>query len=142
MRIALPLLLIVSLAGCAAVTPGYSPDTPAPDQAAKGPSMLKPFNGGSMVAGDRYAVSTEERALSCSKITGSMHVMMSRLRDSANRPKPGAATTAMQATAKPFIGAGANLDVSDEIKQTRARLKAYNDLLAEKKCKTLDIANA
>ena len=131
----LPLLLILPLTGCAAVAPGYSP--PSVDRT---PAQLRPFNGGAMDGGGRYVVSTEERALSCSKLTGSMHVMMSRLKDSASRPQPGASTKAVQAAIKPFGGDGANLDVGDEIKQARARLKAYNDLLAEKKCKTMDLA--
>ena len=136
MRTIVPLLLILSLTGCAAAKPGFSPDT-----GANIPTQFKPFNGGAVDAGGRYVVSTEERALSCSKLTGSMQIMISRLKDSANRPKPSGTAIAMQATAKPFIGAGANLDVGDEIKQARARLKAYNELLAGKKCKTVDIAN-
>lgn len=136
MRAIGPILLIFALTGCAAVQPGFSPDA-----GANVPAQFKPFNGGTMQAGGQYTVSQEERALPCSKLTGSMQVIMSRLKDSASRPKPGGATIAMQSTAKPFIGGGANLDVGDEIKQARARLKAYNELLAEKKCKTLDIAN-
>jgi len=65
---------------------------------------------------------------------------MSRLKDSDNRPRPSAITEAMQGAMQPMVGKGANLDVDDEVKQARARLKAYNDLLAEKKCKTLDIS--
>ena len=87
-----------------------------------------------------YVVSAEERALSCPKLTGSMQIIMSRLKDSPNRPKVTSTTTTMQAAAKPFFGGGSNLDVDEENRQSRARLKAYNDLLAEKKCKTLDIA--
>lgn len=129
------LLLIIPLAGCAAAAPGFQPDAPS-----KLPAQFQPFNGGGVDKSGRYVVSNEERALSCPKLTGSMHVMISRLKDSANRPRAGTATTTMQTAAKPFSGGGANLDVDVEIQQARARLKAYNDLLAEKKCKTLDIA--
>ena len=131
------LLLTIVLTGCGAVVPGYSPDGPA-----KVPAALKPFNGGAMDASGRYVVSAEERALTCPKLTGSMQVVMSRLKDSANRPRPSATTTTMQALSQPFQGQGANLDVDDEIKQARARLKAYNELLAEKQCKTVDISGA
>jgi hypothetical protein len=131
-----PLLLMLALTGCAAAKPGFSPDA-----GANVPAQFKPFNGGTLQAGGQYTVSQEERALSCSKLTGSMQVIMSRLKDSASRPKPSGTAIVMQSTAKPFIGGGSNLDVNDEIKQARARLKAYNELLAEKKCKTLDIAN-
>ena len=66
--------------------------------------------------------------------------MISRLKDSAHRPRAGVLTKGMQAAAQPFSGQGANLDVDDEIKQARARLKAYNALLTEKQCKTVDIS--
>lgn len=136
MRTAAPLLwLTLSLAGCAAAAPGYSPDGPA-----KVPAQLTPFHGGTIEKSGTYIVSAEERALSCPKLTGSMQIIMSRLKDSPNRPKVTSTTTTMQAAAKPFFGGGSNLDVDEENRQSRARLKAYNDLLAEKKCKTLDIA--
>ena len=132
-------LSLCLLAGCAAVAPGYSPDEPA-----KLAPALQPFNGGSMSSSGRYIVSTEERALTCGKLTGSMQVIMSRLKDSANRPRAGAVASAMQTATQPFVSKGAtkgaDLDVDNEIVQARARLKAYNELLAEKKCKTLDIA--
>jgi hypothetical protein len=133
---AFALLLIVPLAGCASATPGYTPEGPTRNV----PPQLRPFNGGTVDKGGTYVVTAEERALSCQKLTGSMQVIMSRLKDSANRPRPSTSTTTMQTLSKPFSGGGANLDVDVEIQQSRARLKAYNELLAEKKCKTLDIS--
>lgn len=130
------LLLIVPLAACASASPGFRPDGPT----SKLPPQLHPFNGGAVDKGGSYVVTAEERALSCQKLTGSMQVIISRLKDSANRPRPSATTTTVQAVATPIFGGGANLDVDVEIRQSRARLKAYNDLLAEKKCKTLDIS--
>jgi len=124
------------LSGCAAAVIGYTPASGSRPT----PTALQPFNGGSMSQSGRYIVSDEERELSCGKLTGSMHVIMSRLKDSANRPRPGVVTETMQAATKPFLGKGANLDVDEEIKQARARLAAYNELLADKKCKTLDIS--
>lgn len=132
---AFALLLILPLAACAAAAPGYSPDT-----GNNLPAQSQPFKGGAVDKSGRYIVTAEERALTCPKITGSMHVMLSRLKDTANRPRAGGATATMQTVAKPFTGSGANLDVDVEVQQARARLKAYNDLLAEKKCKTVDIA--
>ena len=136
MRLAILPLLIFALTGCAAAVIGYTPDSGSRPK----PSALQPFNGGSMSQSGRYVVSDEERELSCGKLTGSMHVIKSRLKDSANRPRPGMVAETMQAATKPFLGKGANLDVDDEIKQARARLVAYNELLAEKTCKTLDIS--
>ena len=137
MRKVIFLFTTIALAGCGAAVPGYSPDSPA-----KVPDALKPFNGGKMDPTGRYVVSTEERALTCGKLTGSMQVIMTRLKDSASRPRPSAATTTLQTLSTPLYGKGADLDVDDEIKQARGRLKAYNELLAEKKCKTLDISHA
>lgn len=134
---AFALLLILPLAACAAAAPGYQPDAPN-----KLPAQFQPFKGGAVDKSGRYVVSAEERNLTCPKLTGSMQVMMSRLKDSPNRPRASTTTSTMQAMTRPFSGGGADLDVDAEIQQTRARLKAYNDLLAEKKCKTLDIAGA
>jgi len=127
-------LLIVPLAGCAAAVPGYSPDGPP-----KLPAMLTPFKSGSVDHKGHYQVSEEERALTCPKLTGSMQIIMERLKDSPNTPRASLATQSMQTVSKPFAGDGANLDVDQEVGLARARLHAYNDLLAEKKCKTLDI---
>ena len=137
MRRAVLSMLILSLVGCAAATPGFSPDGPT-----KVPDALKPFHGGALDARGGYVVSAEERTLTCPKLTGSMQIIMSRLKDSPNRPRASVATAAMQSAAKPFVGKGADLDVDDEVKFARGRLKAYNELLAEKNCKTLDISGA
>jgi hypothetical protein len=126
---------VLMLTGCAAAQIGY-----VPSSGHNVPDRLKPFNGGLMDEKGRYAVSEDERALSCGKLAGSMHVVMSRLKDSANKPRPGVLTNAMQAVSKPLAGPGANLDVDDEVKQARARLNAYNALLVEKKCKPVDIS--
>lgn len=134
MRLA-PVLIAVLLTGCAAAQIGYTPSS-----GRNTPDALKPFNGGQLDDKGRYVVSEDERALSCGKLTGSMQVVMSRLKDTANRPRAGALTTAMQAATKPFTGPGASLDLDDEVKQARARLTAYNELLAEKQCKTVDIS--
>jgi hypothetical protein len=130
-----PFIAALCLTGCAAAQIGFTPSS-----GRNTPDALKPFNGGSVDAKGRYVVSEDERALSCGKLTGSMHVVMSRLKDSGNRPRAGALTTGLQAATKPFAGQGANLDVDDEVKQARARLKAYNELLVEKQCKPLDIS--
>ncbi len=136
MRLA-PVFIAVLVTGCAAAQIGYTPSS-----GHNTPDALKPFNGGQLDEKGRYVASEDERALSCGKLTGSMHVILSRLKDTANRPRAGALTTTLQAAAKPFAGPGANLDIDAEVLQARARLKSYNDLLAEKKCKTVDISGA
>lgn len=129
------LVFALVMSGCAAAQIGY---TPSSGQST--PEALKPFNGGVVNDKGRYIVSADEKALSCGKLTGSMQVVISRLKDSANRPRAGVLTKGIQAATQPFGGGGANLDVDDEIKQARARLKAYNELLVEKECKTVDIS--
>jgi hypothetical protein len=131
-----PFAAAVLLSGCAAAQIGFTPSSGHDNT----PAALKPFNGGSVDAKGRYVVSEDERALSCGKLTGSMHVVMSRLKDTGNRPRAGMLTKGLQAVAKPFAGQGANLDVDEEVKQARARLKAYNELLTEKQCKTVDVS--
>lgn len=128
-------LLILPLAGCAAAAPGFSPDGPA-----KIPAALQAFKGGAMDNKGHYVVSAEERALGCPKLTGSMEIIMSRLKDGPNRARASTTSTTLQAAAKPVFGPASSLDVGEEEKFARGRLKAYNDLLAEKKCKTLDIS--
>jgi hypothetical protein len=131
----LSFVALLMLSGCAAAQIGYMPPSDN-----KTPAALKPFNGGELDAKGRYVASADERALTCGKLTGSMQVMLSRLKDNANRPRAGALTTGIQSAIKPFAGPGANLDIDDETKQTRARLNAYNQLLTEKQCKTVDIS--
>jgi hypothetical protein len=129
-----PLLLAVALTGCAAAAPGYSPDVASP------PKLALPMTQSGSVANGKYEPSADERKLDCRKLTGSMHVMLSRLKDAPNRPRPSAlATTLQTATAPVNKGSTIGSDFEGELVRERARLSAYNALLAEKKCKTMDV---
>jgi hypothetical protein len=129
-----PIVLAVVLAGCAAAAPGYVPPT------ASGSSLALPVTKSGAVANGRYEPSDDEKKLDCRKLTGSMHVMLSRIKDAPNRSKPSAAAAAIQGSAAPIFGGSTiGSDFDGELARERARLEAYNRLLAEKKCKTMDI---
>jgi hypothetical protein len=128
------ILLAASLSACAAAAPGFSPDPPAAAN-----KMLPTMQSGSVEKGT-YQPSDDEKKLDCRKLTGSMHVMLSRLKDAPNRPRPSGMSTAIQGAAAPvFKGSTIGMDFEGELLRERLRLDAYNKLLGEKKCKTMDV---
>jgi hypothetical protein len=134
-RMLSPLSVALVLSGCAAATPGYVPPSGEANKLA-----LPAFQSGT-VANGQYEPSADEKKLDCRKLTGSMQVMVSRIKDAPNRARPTGAAAAIQGVAAPVLGGstvGSNFE--GELARERARLDAYNRLLAEKKCKTMDIA--
>lgn len=97
----------------------------------------KSFEGGEVVDSGAYKPSEQEKALDCRRLLGSMKVIISRLKDAHNRPAPGAIAAAAQQTTA-AMGAR-SIDMTAEEKREKARLVAYNQLLKEKECSTLDI---
>ncbi len=137
LRIGASAVAALLVAACAAATPGYKP----PDSKPTLLSRAKPFESGDVSAGGVYEPSAQEKALDCRKITGSIHIMIERIKDAPNRIRPSATAATMQSMAKSTIGGTvAGSDIDGETTRERARLEAYNKLLAEKKCPTLDIA--
>jgi hypothetical protein len=127
-------LLASLLAGCAGNA------QVAPKEERGGPmSLAKPFESGT-VAGDVYSPSAAEKALDCRKLKGSMIIIIARLKDAANRPKPSATSAAIQSGVSTVKGQPNTMDLDAELKRERTRLKAYNGLLVEKKCPPMDIA--
>jgi hypothetical protein len=125
---------VLVLGGCAAAQPGYSPLDKA------GPfDRVKPFESGSVDAAGHYTPSPAERALDCRKLTGSMRVIITRLRDAGNRPQPSAATTMMSDAATAVTGRPRHMDMAAELRREQGRLAAFNKLLAEKGCPTVDV---
>jgi hypothetical protein len=125
------------LAGCAAAVPGYTP----PEDKPSALSRIAPFESGAMTQSGAYQPSEAERGLDCRKLTGSMHVIVARLKDAQNRIRPSGPASTMQSAATSTVGGStAGLDIDAETRRERARLEAYNRLLAEKKCATMDIA--
>lgn len=129
------------LVACAAAVPGY---VPPPTEGRKASpiagALLKPSVSGNVGADGRYVPSEEERKYECRKLLGSMQVMIDRIRASGDRREPSLiAKTIQTAGAAPLKRSTAGSDIAGEVSRERSRLVAYNELLAEKKCKTMDI---
>jgi hypothetical protein len=128
------LAALLLLAACAAV-PGYSPPP------FKEPSKhAKPLEGGEVRADGQYEMSADEKAMDCKRLTGSMQITISRMRDTYGRMEPSAGAWAAQSAAAPVFG-GSSLSANRERVHVRerAKLEAYNRELAMRNCKTLDI---
>lgn len=122
------------LGGCSAAAPGYQP---AGGRSSTLLERAKSFEAGDVTETGAYKPSEQERSLDCRRLLGSMKVIVSRLRDSHNRPAPSAvASAAQQASAS--MGAK-SIDMTAEEKREKARLVAYNQLLKDKQCAPLDI---
>jgi hypothetical protein len=127
-------LIVLALAGCssaAQLNQGEQRSGPA--------TLAKPFESGTM-AGAAYTPSGAEKALDCKKLRGSMLIIIARLKDSSVRPKASAASAAIQSGVSSVKGQPNTMDLDAELQRERARLTAYNALLAEKKCPTMDLA--
>lgn len=149
-RVARPLLAVGAaaalLAGCAAAAPGYvPPPAEKPGKTAtngQGPALAartKAFDSGEVASSGTYVPSAAETALDCRKLNGSMQIIVARLKDHHNRPKPSAAAAMAQGAVAAVKGRRNVMDLDAELQRERARLVAYNTLLAEKKCPTMDI---
>lgn len=133
-RIGGAVLVVVAVGGCAAATPGFQPAS------TKRSSLLersKSFEAGDVVDNGAYKPSDNERALDCKRLLGSMKIIISRLKDSQNRPAPSAVAAVAQQTSA-SMGAK-SIDMTSEEKREKARLVAYNQLLKDKQCAPLDI---
>lgn len=134
-RAAPSVLLALLLAGCASATPGYIPEFGKKSSLA----LARPFEAGSVATSGTYVPSAAELALDCKRLTGSMHVIVSRLKDAPNRPVPTALASNAQAAVASMRGQPSVLDSAAELQRERSRLIAYNGLLAQKNCKTMDL---
>lgn len=124
------------LSACAA--PGQ-PVMPQVEQRSGPMTIVKPFESGN-VADGTYRPSSAEKELDCRHLKGSMLIIIARLKDSANRPRASAPSAAIQSGVTSAKGQPNAMDLDAELQRERARLTAYNGLLAEKKCATLDLA--
>jgi hypothetical protein len=127
--------VLLTLAACAAAIPGYTP--PSFKERNK---LATPLESGDMGADGRYHMSAAEKDLDCKRLTGSMQITISRLKDSYVLSQPSAiASTAQKTVAPVFGGSAVGADRQAVYNRERAKLDAYNEDLAEKGCKTLDI---
>jgi hypothetical protein len=135
--LARPTLLapVLLLGACAAALPGYSP----PSFKERG-KLAQGLDGGTMREG-RYELSADERTMDCKRLTGSMQITISRLKDGGGRAQPSGVASTMQSWLPSlFGGSDAGLDREADDARQRAKLEAYNRELAAKGCRTLDIA--
>jgi len=128
---------LLTLAACAAAVPGY---TPPPLTEKKENKFTKPLASGSVDQDGRYHMSDAETAMDCKRLTGSMQITISRLKDSYGREEPSAVSSMAQTTFAPVLGGGGVGSNRQAVyARERAKLDAYNDELASRNCKTLDI---
>lgn len=124
------------LTACAAAMPGYSP----PDFDGK-KSTMSGLESGDVGSDGRYRMSETEKAMDCKRLMGSMQITMSRLRDGYIRNEPSAMASATQKMTAPIMsGSTVGADRQAVYARERAKLDAYNEELATKGCKRLDIA--
>ena len=133
-RFVLPAALL-ALSACAAAVPGY---TPPPFKETN--KMAAPLESGEVRNGGNYEMSAAEKGMDCKRLTGSMQIVISRLRDPYVRMEPSAASAGAQKAATPVFGGSALPADRDAVyARERAKLEAYNAELAAKNCKTLDV---
>ena len=134
LRFTLPAVLLL-LTACAAAVPGYTPGSFGGKS-----KMNTPLESGDVNADGRYEMSETEKAMDCKRLTGSMQISMSRLKDSYVRMEPSAAASVAQKMATPVVGGSAlTADRAAVYARERAKLDAYNRELEAKGCKPLDI---
>ena len=125
----------VLLGACAAALPGYSP----PPLKESKTSKLISQSSGEMTDGS-YELSQTEKERDCKRTLGSMQITIARLKDPGFRNEPSAVSSTIQSGSAALTGAsGRGADRQAEYARERARLDAYNRLLASKNCKTVDI---
>lgn len=87
-----------------------------------------------------YQLSPKERSYSCNKITGLMQVRILQIRGYGPEDKGSLAARGVQSVTTPiFGGTTVGIDPDGQYAKDLAMLQAYNDLLAQKQCKTFDL---
>ncbi|MFA5952704.1 MAG: hypothetical protein WC807_20785 [Hyphomicrobium sp.] len=87
-----------------------------------------------------YALTDEEKALDCKRLTGRMQVRILQIRDFSVRPQSSAAAYTVQGAARSVLGGGhAGADPNGQYARDRAQLEAYNAELAAKHCRTFNL---
>jgi hypothetical protein len=131
-RTLLSLLAALLLSACAAAMPGYTPES-------KHKPMLSAPDPGTMTPGGTYQLSETENKFDCNRLTGTMYIIVARLRDEKNRKPPSELASFAQKMSALTGGTEAGASLEADIARERARLEAFNRRLAEMQCKTLDL---
>ena len=123
------------LAACAAAVPGYMP----PPFKEKN-KFAQPMKSGEVGSDGHYEMADQEKLMDCKRTTGSMMVVITRLKHRNTEVATSEVAKAANKAAKPFLGGSPKgLDREAEYARDRARLDAYNGHLAAKGCPTVDI---
>jgi hypothetical protein len=129
--------VLLLLASCAAV-PGYTP--PPLEGSHEKNKFAKALESGDVGPEGRYEMSAAEKAMDCKRLTGSIQITITRLKDPLVRQEPSAMSTAAQKLSTPLYGGSSKAaDRQAAYARERAKLDAYNAELAAKGCKTVDI---
>jgi|SRR5689334_14141388 len=121
---------------CAAALPGY---VPPPLKESKKSNQLAQSSG-NLAADGHYELSQVDKDRDCKRTLGSMQIIITRLKDPAFRNEPSLVSSTIQSGSAAVMGGSARgSDRQAEYDRERARLEAYNRLLAAKNCKTIDI---
>jgi hypothetical protein len=120
-----------SMLACACASPqGEAPPSPLND--------LSPGAGADVSA---YQLTEQERKYDCKKLTGAMQVRILQIRDYDERNRPSLAARGVQGVTTPIWGGTKEgMDPDGQHRRDLAMLEAYNGLLAQKNCKTFDLA--
>ena len=122
---------------CAAALPGY---VPPPLKESKKSNQVATQSSGNLAADGHYELSQVDKDRDCKRTLGSMQIIITRLKDPAFRNEPSFVSSTIQSGSAAVIGGSARgSDRQAEYDRERARLEAYNRLLAAKNCKTMDI---
>jgi hypothetical protein len=141
-------LVLTALVAALPVAEVWSADQTAESKTAdrKAAADMKKKLGKALSRGDvkedgLYELSKDELAMDCKRMTGSMKITISRLRDAATRQGGGSNLAEQTHKTVPIImqGSTAAADYRATLVRERAKLDAYNRNLASRNCKTLDI---
>ena len=87
-----------------------------------------------------YAPSADEQALDCRKLSGRIHIRIAHMRDAAKRGGVSLISRGLQTVVTPVLGGTSyGVDPVGQVKQDRAQIDAYNELLKSKGCAAIDI---
>jgi len=134
----LSILAVLPLVAACAAVPGYTP--PPLEGSHDKNKFAKALESGDVGSEGRYEMSAAEKAMDCKRLTGSIEITISRLRDPLVKQEPSAISSATQKLSTPLYGGSSKAGDRQAIyARERAKLEAYNAELAARGCKTVNI---
>ena len=129
------------MSGCAAsIEPqGYSIAGDAPQAAGPTSTTAASTPASRPVTASGYQLTEEEKSVDCRRLTGRMKIRIMALKDGMGRAKTSELSRTLQSATSTFGGSSAGIDPYADERRDREMLAAYNQHLASKGCKTLDL---